>query len=294
MFSYFARRDGRGPSCRRSGRPSRSSAGTGQVNLSTPFGMDWRYLGTKLNEVRQRERMLKELKKAAKGGALGPVVGTSAELRPRFVLAEHRSDGLRRMLERFEVVESYKELSARGPPWRRPEMQEIARRSVSLNETARIPPHAMEGGAGQTPPSTSGGSTRPSACNCPRSRSADAWTASSSSRGRSWRTGARTWPPRSPGLKPSWRMGAGAPGARSRTGPQPGVLRSCGELDDFLDLQKIPRRGRGRGGGAWGALKAAEPWNRRRRSSTSTRANLTQGSPRTFGAAPPTSRRPSC
>jgi uncharacterized protein YydD (DUF2326 family) len=88
--------------------------------------------------------MLKELKKAAKGGALGQVIGTSAELRPQVVLAQDKVTRLRHRLERFEVVESYKELSAEAAA-RKTELQAIARRAVSLKETVAYLRQALEG-----------------------------------------------------------------------------------------------------------------------------------------------------
>ena len=97
MFSYFARRDGSegfiSPE-RQSGPQQRWDW---QVNLSYLLGLDWR-ISHDLNKVRQRERTLKELKKAAKDGAFGQLIGTAAELRPLVVVAEDRASRLRQRL----------------------------------------------------------------------------------------------------------------------------------------------------------------------------------------------------
>ena len=132
MFSYFARRDGSGGFISPERQAEQQQRWDWQVNLSYLLGLDWR-IPHDLNKVRQRERTLKELKKAAKGGAFGQVIGTAAELRPLVVLAEDKVLRLRHRLQRFEVVESYKELSAEAAA-AKAEMQTIARRAVSLKE----------------------------------------------------------------------------------------------------------------------------------------------------------------
>jgi uncharacterized protein YydD (DUF2326 family) len=84
--------------------------------------------------VRQRESQLDELKKAAKGGALGHLIGTVAELWPAVVLAEARATKLREQLARFQVHDAYREMMDRAAN-AETEMQALARRAVSLRET---------------------------------------------------------------------------------------------------------------------------------------------------------------
>ena len=133
LVSYFARRDGSGGFISPERQAEMQQRWDWQENLSYLLGMDWR-ISQDLNKVRQRERMLRELKKAAKGGALGQLIGTSAELWPLVVLARDKATRLRERLTRFEVVASYKELSAQAAS-AKAAMQAIARRSVSLRET---------------------------------------------------------------------------------------------------------------------------------------------------------------
>nr|MDT0665489.1 hypothetical protein [Micromonospora sp. DSM 115978] len=60
--------------------------------------------------VRQREKSLKELKKAAKGGALGNVIGDVGELRASLAVAEDALVRNRTKLAGFQVVDQYREL----------------------------------------------------------------------------------------------------------------------------------------------------------------------------------------
>ena len=60
--------------------------GDWQVNLSYLLGLDWQ-IPFEFQKVRGRERTLEELKKAAKGGAFGELMGTVAELRPQVTVA---------------------------------------------------------------------------------------------------------------------------------------------------------------------------------------------------------------
>ena len=142
LVSYFLRRDGSGGFAAPQLQASQQQRWDWQVNLSFLLGLDWR-LPHELNQVRQRERMLKELKKAAKGGALGPVIGTAAELRPSAVTTSDKAARLRDQLDRFEVVESYRELAAEAA-LAKTELQAIARRAVSLRETVAYLRNALK------------------------------------------------------------------------------------------------------------------------------------------------------
>lgn len=103
-----------------------------QVNLSYLLGLDWT-VPYELQHVREKERQLEELKKVAKGGALGEVIGTVAELRPKLVLAEAKAEKLRTDLASFKVVDSYREMSDRAAEARN-EMLRIERRATSIKE----------------------------------------------------------------------------------------------------------------------------------------------------------------
>ena len=131
MIAYFVRR--RGGFNRPEKHAEKQAGWDSQVNLSYLLGLDWT-IPFELEKVRQRERQLEELKKAAKGGAVGDIIGTVAELRPRMVIAEANVEKLRCDLADFRVVESYREMSDRAST-ARGEMLAIERRSVILKQT---------------------------------------------------------------------------------------------------------------------------------------------------------------
>ncbi|UMY19110.1 DUF2326 domain-containing protein [Methylobacterium organophilum] len=114
-----------------------------QVNLSYLLGLDWT-VPSELQRVREKERQLEELKKVAKGGgALGEVIGTVAELRPKLVLAEAKAEKLRTDLANFKVVDSYREMSDRAAEARN-EMLRIERRATSIKENLAYLRTALE------------------------------------------------------------------------------------------------------------------------------------------------------
>lgn len=132
MFSYFARRRDSGGFIGPERQAEKQHRSDWQVNLSYLLGLDWQ-IPFEFTKIRLREKTLEELRKAVKGGALGQVVGTVAELRPQVTIADAKAEKLRRELANFEVHESYKELSKRAAH-AKSEMQGIVRRTVSLNE----------------------------------------------------------------------------------------------------------------------------------------------------------------
>lgn len=133
MFSYFARRRSSGAFIHPERQAEKQQRCDWQVNLSYLLGLDWQ-IPFEFQKVRDRERTLEELKKAAKGGAFGDVLGTVAELRPQVTIAETRAQKRREQLANFEVLDSYRELS-RKAALAKTEMQAIARDAIILNET---------------------------------------------------------------------------------------------------------------------------------------------------------------
>ena len=147
LFGYFARRDNSGGFI----SPEKSSGSQSrwdyQENLSYVLGLDWR-VPFELQGIRERERSLEELKKAAAGGTLGAVIGTVAELRPAVAVAESKARELREQLKEFRVVDSYRALSDRASR-AKAEMQAIERRAVSLKENLL---HLTEALTNEAPP----------------------------------------------------------------------------------------------------------------------------------------------
>ena len=150
LFSYFVRRRNSGAFIAPERQAEQQQRWDWQVNLSYLFGLDWQ-IPFEFHKVRSRERMLEELKKAAKAGVFGEVVGTVAQLRPQVTIAEAKAQKLRGQLANFEVLDSYRELS-REAALAKSEMQAIGRGAVSLNETLE---HLMRAFDAETPPDRS-------------------------------------------------------------------------------------------------------------------------------------------
>jgi uncharacterized protein YydD (DUF2326 family) len=81
-----------------------------QVNLSYLLGLDWT-IPSELQGVRQAERALLEMKKAASDGPIGDLVGATADIRPKIVLAEEAISGLKDRISQFRVLETYQQWS---------------------------------------------------------------------------------------------------------------------------------------------------------------------------------------
>jgi len=133
MFSYFVRRRNSGAFMNPERQAEKQQIWDWQVNLSYLLGLDWQ-IPSEFQKVRARERTLDELRKAAKAGAFGEVLGTVAELRPQVTVAETKARRLREQLTNFQVLDSYREQSHRAAV-AKSEMQSISREAVSLSET---------------------------------------------------------------------------------------------------------------------------------------------------------------
>ena len=142
MISYFARRQEAGAFISPERQAEKQSAWDWQENLSYLFGLDWQ-IPFEFQKVKQREKSLEELKKAAKGGAFGEVIGTVAELRSEVTVAERKAATRRTQLENFRVLDSYSDLAGRAAKAKN-EMQALARETVSLRETLGHLEQALE------------------------------------------------------------------------------------------------------------------------------------------------------
>lgn len=135
MFGYFARRQSSGGFSHPQKQAEAQQRWDWQENLSYLLDLDWR-IPYELQQLRLREGQLSELKRAAKGGVLGSVVGTVAELRPQLVVAQARAARLREETSQFRVHPAFEEMMAQATT-AKAEMQLIFRREVTLRETVR-------------------------------------------------------------------------------------------------------------------------------------------------------------
>lgn len=111
LFSYFARRQLANAFISPMKQSSEQQLYDQQVAISYLIGIDWT-ISQRWEELRQREKTLKELKKVAAGGSLGSIIGTTAELRTKLTVAEERLRRLRQNITDFQILPEYRDLES--------------------------------------------------------------------------------------------------------------------------------------------------------------------------------------
>lgn len=111
LFSYFVRRQLSGAFTTPEKQATMQQAGDFQVALMFLLGMDWK-IASDWQQVRDREKTLKELKKAASAGAFGSFIGKASNLRTQLTVAEAHLSTLKVQVESFRVLPQYRELEA--------------------------------------------------------------------------------------------------------------------------------------------------------------------------------------
>jgi uncharacterized protein YydD (DUF2326 family) len=106
LFSYFARRQNSGGLLGPTQQSSMQQGWDQQVAVSYLLGLDAR-IPQEFQEVRTQEKVMAELRKAAKEGGLGRYFGTAADLRTRLTIAEARTRRLAEQIASFNVVPEY-------------------------------------------------------------------------------------------------------------------------------------------------------------------------------------------
>ena len=109
LFSYFVRRQSAGGFLSPIKQSAQQQLWDQQVAISYLLGLDWT-VPQRWQQVREREKSLKELKKAAAEGTFGTIIGSIAELRTRLTLSEERSRQLREHVSTFQVLPEYRHL----------------------------------------------------------------------------------------------------------------------------------------------------------------------------------------
>ncbi|WP_179381479.1 ABC-three component system protein [Jannaschia marina] len=105
LFPYFARKQGSGGFVEPT-QPGKKQAWDQQVSISYLLGLD-ASIPQRFQEARDREKAMKELRKAAKQGSLGDFYGTSAQFRTRLAVAQGKATRLREQIDSFNVVPEY-------------------------------------------------------------------------------------------------------------------------------------------------------------------------------------------
>jgi uncharacterized protein YydD (DUF2326 family) len=109
ILSYFARRQLGGAFTTPEKQATMQQPGDFQISLMYLMGLDWR-IARDWQLVRDREKTLKELKKAAGDGAFGSIIGKAADLRTQLTVADARLKKLREEVESFRILPEYREL----------------------------------------------------------------------------------------------------------------------------------------------------------------------------------------
>ena len=109
IFSYFARRQLSGAFSTPEKNSTMQQIGNVQLSLMYLLGIDW-IIASDWQQVREQEKNLKELKKAAGLGALGKIIGKAADLRTQLTLAESRLKKLKDQVNQFRVLPEYHSL----------------------------------------------------------------------------------------------------------------------------------------------------------------------------------------
>jgi len=111
LFAYFVRRQLSGAFTTPEKQATMQQAGDFQVALLYLLGLDWK-IASDWQKVRDRENTLDELKKAARSGAFGTIIGKAADLRTQLTVAEARLSDLASLVASFRVLPQYEELEA--------------------------------------------------------------------------------------------------------------------------------------------------------------------------------------
>ncbi len=109
LFSYFVRRQHSNAFITPEKQALMQQPGDYQVALLYLMGLDWT-IASDWQKVRDREKTLKELKKAAKAGVFGNLIGKSAELRTQLAVAKSKLSEISNQVKSFKVLPKYREL----------------------------------------------------------------------------------------------------------------------------------------------------------------------------------------
>jgi uncharacterized protein YydD (DUF2326 family) len=111
LFAYFVRRQLSGAFTTPEKQATMQQAGDYQVALLFLLGLDWK-IASDWQKVRDREKTLAELKKAAGAGAFGSIIGKASDLRTQVTVAEAALKEMQSHLADFRVLPEYAQMEA--------------------------------------------------------------------------------------------------------------------------------------------------------------------------------------
>ncbi len=109
LFAYFVRRQLAGAFLSPMRQSEQQQTGDQQVALSYLLGVDWG-IPQQWQLLREREKTLRSLRKAAGEEALRSVIGATADLRTKLALAQEHSRQLKEVVSKFSVLPEYRDL----------------------------------------------------------------------------------------------------------------------------------------------------------------------------------------
>ncbi len=127
-------------------------AGDYQVALLFLLGLDWK-IASDWQQIRDQEKTLKELKKAAGAGAFGSIIGKAADLRTQLTVAEARLNGLKSQVASFRVLPQYAELEREADRDHTPDQRPSPMTTPSMPQQFETLRRALQA---EAPPSLNG------------------------------------------------------------------------------------------------------------------------------------------
>jgi uncharacterized protein YydD (DUF2326 family) len=109
LFAYFVRRQQSGAFTTPDKQAGVQKTGDYQMALLFLLGLDWK-IASDWQKVRDREKSLTELKKAAGDGAFGSIIGKAADLRTELTVTDARLNELKSQISTFRVLPQYGDL----------------------------------------------------------------------------------------------------------------------------------------------------------------------------------------
>ncbi|RJX22796.1 MAG: DUF2326 domain-containing protein [Desulforudis sp.] len=109
LFAYFVRRQQSGAFIKPEEQSRSQQVGDYQMALMYLLGLDWE-IASDWILVRDDEKNLRELKKAAGSGTLGNIIGKVADLRTKLAVSEDQLNKLKSQLDQFQVFPKYSDL----------------------------------------------------------------------------------------------------------------------------------------------------------------------------------------
>jgi uncharacterized protein YydD (DUF2326 family) len=111
LFAYFVRRQTSVAFTTPEKQAAMQQTGDYQIALLYLLGLDWK-IASDWQKVRDREKTLKELKKAAGAGAFGNIIGKASDLRTKVTVSEAALQEMQSHLADFRVLPEYAQMEA--------------------------------------------------------------------------------------------------------------------------------------------------------------------------------------